>query len=111
MTIPEHTPTADVLVMTYGEPDDVAEESPLNTTKVGWAYSAVLPYFQQVITGPTAQLPAITDPWVGTDGGTVVMDLIADLMHLATYVGLDVEATVASARRHFEAEVGRGYDQ
>lgn len=111
MTLPAHTPDRDQLVMTYGEPDDIAGDSPPNTTKVGWAYSAVLPYFQQVVTGPTAELPEMTDSWDETDGETLIVDLISDLMHLATFTGCDTEDVLRAARMHFEAEVGRGYDQ
>lgn len=111
MTLPAHTPTTDMLVMTYGEPDDISQESPLNTTKAGWAYSAVAAYFPQVILGPGVTLPEIDAPWDGTDGETVLTDLVADLLHLATYVGLDVEEILRRAQRDFEVEVGRGYEQ
>lgn len=107
--LPAHTPTADVLVMTYGEPDDISGDTDLiNMDRVGWAFDALTPFHRATM---HSDPPSVDEPWAGTDAESAIVDLICDLMHLATYVGLDPEAVLSSGRMHFECEVGRGYDQ
>lgn len=110
MTIPPHTPTADILSCTYGEPDGMADDGPLNRTKVGWALTALRAYLPCVQTGPGVRLEDLEDQWLDGEGDGLISDLMSDLLHLATFTGCDPEAVLHRARRDFEAEVGHGYD-
>jgi hypothetical protein len=112
VTIPPHTPTADILSCTYGEPDGVDEDGPLNRTKVGWAYTALLAYVPCVTIGPGKLLvEGLDDEWLNGEGEGLISDLMSDLLHLATFTGCDPERILHRARRDFEAEAGLGYDQ
>lgn len=41
----------------------------------------------------------------GTDPADAMVDLLADLMHLAGAEGADFEAALATARMHYDAEI------
>lgn len=95
------------LVEQYGEPDDIANEPscPSNTDRAGWALDALVTFADRC----HMTLPAPGEPWAETDGPAALGDLICDLLHLATLVGLDAEQIANAGRSHFECEVGIGY--
>lgn len=110
--IPAHTPTAEMLVMIYGEPDDIAGDSCLtNKQRVTSAYQTLGTYLELIVTGPGATLEPLDESWQNGEADGILSDLITDLLHLATYTGLDPEEMIRKGMRDFTAEVGLGYDE
>lgn len=112
MTLPAHTPDRDQLLMTYGEPDDMAADGPMtNLRRVVNAHNALSAYLPLVVTGPGVTLEPLSEPWENGEADGILSDLISDLLHLACYTGLDPEETIRKGLRDFTAEVGMGYEQ
>lgn len=111
--LPAHTPTADMLVMTYGEPDDMAADdtSMTNLRRVVNAYHALSAYLPLIVTGPGVKLEPLSERWEGGEAEGILSDLVTDLLHLACYTGLDPEEIIRKGMRDFTAEVGCGYEQ
>ncbi len=102
-------PTATELVERYGEPDDISGDTTGsdNMDRVHWAHASLEPFHLSTMHAP---VPGLHDEWEGTDAESALGDLIADLLHLATFVGLDTDQVWERGWSHFAAEVGRGYE-
>lgn len=113
MSLPAHTPSAGILACTYGEPDAFAHDTTLtNRQKVENARTTLGQYLPLVASSPGGvQLPEADENWDETDGAALISDLIADLLHLACFSGLDPEEMARCGMRDFSAEAGLGYEQ
>jgi hypothetical protein len=103
------TPSTADLIERYGEPDDISGDTSGsdNHDRVAWALAALTVFHQATM---HSDPPPLTGQWEGTDAESALGDLIADTLHLATFVGLDPDDILGSACSHFYAEVGRGYE-
>lgn len=66
----------------------------MNLQRAGWAHEAL-----QVFSRETGQ--SLTDE---DKGQTVLKDLLSDLMHWATFRGIDFDATLYDARDNYQGE-------
>lgn len=104
-------PTAKDLVERFGDPDDFASSSDVdNTDRVGWALAA-LETFTECTHHAPQDLAAVTVEALrdATWAHEIVGDLLANLFHLVTMCGHDVDDLIEQGMSHFRSEVGEGY--
>lgn len=107
--------TREQLIGLYGPPDDLSADGKPNRELAMWALDAVNTFAKHSHNNPAEQhyeleeLDESDAPGQGI-ASELIGDLICDLLHLAVLCGIDPDETVETGRRHFLAEVGKGYD-
>lgn len=104
-------PTATALVERFGEPDDFASSSDVdNLDRVSWALAALGTFTECTHHAPqdleAVSVDALRDQ---TWAHEIVGDLLANLFHLVTVCGHDVDDMIETGLSHFRSEVGEGY--